>query len=315
MSDNIKNALQKAYAICSMYNNIGVSISGGSDSDIMLDLLLKVCPKEKMTFNFFDTGIEYEATKSHLKYLEERYEIIIERYRASVPVPLGCQRFGLPFLSKYVSSMIERLQQHNFKWEDKPYKELEQEYKNCKSALKWWCNIQSELLESQFNIARNKYLKEFLIENPPDFKISAKCCDGAKKENAYQLEKTKGFDLSCIGVRKAEGGIRSNAYKGCFDERETGTTKHFRPIFWLTNEDKKEYEEKYNIIHSDCYRVYGFKRTGCARCPFAKSEIEEAGTMLFEPKLFQATEKIFGKSYEYYTKFLQFKEQKKQNKD
>ena len=29
MSDNITNAIQKAYSICGLYNNIGVSISGG----------------------------------------------------------------------------------------------------------------------------------------------------------------------------------------------------------------------------------------------------------------------------------------------
>lgn len=309
--DNITNALQKAYSICGLYNNIGVSISGGADSDIMLDLLLRVAPKEKFTFYFFDTGIEYDATKVHLDYLEKRYDIVIERHKAIVPVPLGCQKYGLPFISKYTSKMIDRLQTHNFEWEDRPYEELIEKYPRCKGALAWWCNYNKskDPEHSIYNISRYKYLKEFLIENPPPFKISDKCCQGAKKDNAHKLEKEKKIELSCIGVRKAEGGIRS-AIKSCFDEREKGDVKHFRPIFWFTSEDKKIYEEKYNIIHSDCYRVYGMKRTGCARCPFGKNNIEEYSIMMFEPKLYQATENIFGKSYDYRTQYENYKKQK-----
>lgn len=310
--DNITNALQKAYSICGLYNNIGVSISGGADSDIMLDLLLKVAPKEKFTFYFFDTGIEYEATKRHLDYLEKRYDIVIERHKAIVPVPLGCQRYGLPFISKYVSQQIGRLQNHNFDWKDGTYEEMVEKYPRCKGALRWFNNNNNKTNnpeKSQFNIYRHKWLREFLIDNPPTFKISDKCCEGAKKNNAHQLEKERNFDLCCIGVRKAEGGIRS-AIKSCFDEREKGKVKHFRPIFWLTNEDKKIYDEKYNIIHSDCYRVYGMKRTGCARCPFGSSNIEEYSTMLFEPKLYQATENIFGKAYDYRMQYENYKKQR-----
>ena len=310
--NNITNALQKAYAICGLYNNIGVAISGGADSDIMLDLLLRVAPKEKFTFYFFDTGIEYEATKRHLDYLEKRYDIIIERHKALVPVPLGCKKYGLPFLSKYVSEMIERLQEHNFQWEDEPYEYLVEKYHNCKEALNWWCNRNKTTVmeRSMFNIQRYKYLKEFLIENPPPFKISNKCCDGAKKNNAKKIEVERNIELSCIGVRKAEGGVRS-VIKSCFDEREKGKTKHFRPIFWFTNEDKKIYEERYNIRHSDCYRVYGYKRTGCARCPFGRSNEENYSIMMFEPKLYHATENIFGKAYEYRAKYEKFKEEMK----
>ena len=66
--------------------------------------------------------------------------------------------------------MISRLQKHNFKWEDKPYDALVKEYPKCKCALKWWCNNNA----SRFNISRNKYLKEFILHNPPTFKISNK---------------------------------------------------------------------------------------------------------------------------------------------
>ena len=38
---NIQYALTKSYEILSRYHNVEASISGGSDSDIMLDILLR----------------------------------------------------------------------------------------------------------------------------------------------------------------------------------------------------------------------------------------------------------------------------------
>ena len=74
------------------------------------------------------------------------------------------------------------------------------------SALKWWTNYD----DSQwFGIMRNPWLKEFIIKNPPDFKISPKCCDGAKKNTAHNYQKLHDFDLVILGVRTAEGGGES----------------------------------------------------------------------------------------------------------
>ena len=60
--------------------------------------------------------------------------------------------------------MIERLQRHNFQWEDKPFDTLYKKYPKCKSALMWWCNAHPQ--GSRFNISVNKYLKEFIIQTP-----------------------------------------------------------------------------------------------------------------------------------------------------
>jgi len=70
-----------------------VSISGGADSDMMLDMIMALDPAKNYPFNemhyvWFDTGIEYTATKQHLKNLEEKYGITIERRRAKTPVPI-----------------------------------------------------------------------------------------------------------------------------------------------------------------------------------------------------------------------------------
>lgn len=63
------------------YEKILCSISGGSDSDIMMDLFCRI-NKDKVKFVFFDTGLEYQATKDHLKELEDKYNIEIAWIRA-----------------------------------------------------------------------------------------------------------------------------------------------------------------------------------------------------------------------------------------
>ena len=196
------------------YSNVAISISGGSDSDVMLDMCHRMDKYNKLKYIWFDTGLEYQATKDHLKYLEDKYGITIEVGKHNKSIPTCCKEYGQPFLSKFVSEYISRLQHHNFKWEDRSFEELYKEYPNCKVALNWWCNGHGE--NSKFNINRNRYLKEFMVENPPHFKISNKCCKYVKKDVAKRYKKENAIDLSLVGVRKAEGGARSAAYKNCF---------------------------------------------------------------------------------------------------
>ena len=209
------------------YKKALCSISGGADSDIVLDLVTKCDNNKIVDYVFFDTGLEYQATKDHIKFLEQKYNIEIETIRPEVPIPLSCKRYGQPFLSKRVSEMISRLQKHGFKWEDKPFEELIKEYPKCKSALMWWCNAYDD--KSRFNIKYNKLLKEFIIANHPNFPISSLCCKYGKKDLAHDKLK-QGYDLNITGVRKAEGGVRASAYKSCFDNTDKGYD-NYRPIF------------------------------------------------------------------------------------
>ena len=132
------------------YDNVLVSISGGSDSDIILDLVTKLDTEHKYHYVFFDTGLEYKATKEHLKYLENKYNINIVIERPKKPVPLAVKEYGEPFLSKNVSEMISRLQQHNFQWEDEPFEILIKRYPKCKCALMWWCNANEKKLNGTY---------------------------------------------------------------------------------------------------------------------------------------------------------------------
>lgn len=112
--------LLRAYKIINdkKYKKIVCSISGGSDSDIMLDIVWRCDKDNKVTYVWFNTGLEYQATKDHLKSLEEKYQIEIKSYKAIKAIPLSCREYGQPFISKQVSEYIQRLQRHGFQWDD-----------------------------------------------------------------------------------------------------------------------------------------------------------------------------------------------------
>lgn len=320
----IADAFTKADSIINdpKYDSILCSISGGSDSDVMLDLIHKVDIDKKVQYIWFNTGLEYQATKNHLEYLENRYDIQIHRERAIKPIPLCTKEHGQPFLSKRVSDMMWRLQEWNFQWEDEPFDKLLEKYPNCRSALKWWCNMWAPRHTeswgySMFNISYNRYLKDFIVQNPPTFKISGACCDYAKKKVSKQYIKQNKIQLSVIGVRRAEGGARSSAYTSCFDAKNSHHNyDNYRPIFWFENVDKSKYDNLFDIQHSDCYTEWGFKRTGCVGCPFNKHFADELQIVeQHEPMMYKAVCNVFKDSYEYTKMYRQFiAEQKKREK-
>lgn len=307
-SEAVQSAVPRTDREIASHDNIACSISGGADSDIMLDIVSRLDTEKKVHYVFFDTGIEMRATLKHLDYLEDRYGITIEHIRHDTPIPIAVKEYGYPFLSKQISIYIERLQRHNFNWVDEPFDVLYKKYPKCKIALSWWCNNFYE--GSRYNISYTPYLKEFMMLNPPKIKISPKCCDYGKKKPAEQFRKENEIDITLIGIRKAEGGARTVAYKSCMSDGVHGL-QHF-PLFWFKDEDKKAYEKACDIVHSDAYTVYGCKRTGCAGCPFG-SGFEDELKMLekYEPQLYKAVCNIFGPAYEYTRAYRAFRDQKK----
>ena len=301
--------LIRAYKIINdkKYKKIVCSISGGSDSDIMLDIVWRCDKDNKVTYVWFNTGLEYQATKDHLKFLEQKYQIEIKSYKAIKAIPLSCKTYGQPFISKQTSEYIQRLQRHGFQWEDLTFEELLSKYPKCKSALQWWCNYN---LTDNFNVRKNKWLKEFVIANHPQFMISNKCCQYAKKDVSHKLIKNEKYDLNIVGIRKSEGGARSIAYKNCFDDNNGGCD-NYRPLFWYNNKDKREYEDVYDVTHSKCYTEYGLKRTGCCGCPYGRDyQTELEIIQKYEPKLYKAVINIFGDAYEYTRQYREFRDKK-----
>ncbi|SDA76898.1 Phosphoadenosine phosphosulfate reductase family protein [Lachnospiraceae bacterium G11] len=313
----IKKSLTTTFQKLKDYDKIICSISGGSDSDLIIDLCQQFDESNKIQYVFFDTGLEFEATKEHIRDLERRYNVEIKRIRAVKPIPVCCREYGQPFLSKQVSEWISRLQRHGFQWDDTDDLEfLMGKYHNCKAALRWWCNDYPKALGgkvSSYNIEYNSYLKEFMIENPPQFSISNKCCHFAKKKVASDFKKKEKPDLNMYGVRKAEGGARKGAYKNCFTTKKSGADE-YRPVFWYLESTKKTYEEHYGVEHSRCYTEYGLKRTGCAGCPYARNNEEELRAMeMYEPRLYRAVSNVFRDSYEYTRAYREYVARRKGN--
>lgn len=306
IGDNLVIAYSKINS--PLYEKIICTVSGGYDSDIVIDICAKCDKNKKITYVWFNTGLEYQATKDHLKELEERYKIKIEERKAKKPIPIACKEKGLPFLSKKISEYIGRLQRYGFKWEDKPFEELYREYPKCKAALRWWCNEWGE--GSQFNISRHRYLKEYMIDNPPtQTRFSADCCKYGKKDVLHDELKEGGYDLNITGMRKAEGGARSTVFKSCFKVNDDGCDMYM-PVWWYSDKTKELYRKHYKISRSLCYEKYGLRRTGCAGCPYGRDfekELEIIKT--YEPNLYKAVNNIFGESYRYtrnYRRYVAF---------
>ncbi|ONI47615.1 hypothetical protein AN643_00435 [Candidatus Epulonipiscioides saccharophilum] len=312
LPDN-KNILKTVLTISNkfnsgLYENIAVSISGGSDSDIMLDLIMRIVTPANLPnvkFVFFNTGLEYKATLRHLDYLENKYSCNIIR-KKPVSIPKVVKECGQPIFSKYTADKLSCMQRHNMEFKYFATEEAIEKYGRVKDVSKWWNNEWSSHPKSPFNINKRKKLKSFLIDNPPDFKVSDKCCHYTKKLPIKMFYEEHDIDLAVTGIRMAEGGIRSVSYGGsCFTDK---SIRHnyatYRPLFFWTDMDKLEYKKYFNIKYSDCYEVYGFTRTGCAGCPFNLKLNEDLDKMkIYEPDLYKACNNVFGDAYKYTKKY------------
>ena len=302
------------------------SYSGGSDSDIMIDLIEKtrrLFEFPPVKYVFFNTGLEMKATKDHVKAIGEKYGVEIMECRPKVGIVQAVRAHGVPFVSKIMSAGLEEWQKKDVplsaaveyeRAEDKAQKrrELSQRYPKCESLINFLCccNSAGEPRPNiQLVINSSKYMRDFIDEFPPDFQISAKCCDYCKKQPAHSVQ--KGYDMIITGERRAEGGMRSVPRKEnsslCFTETSSGQYR-LRPLYYVTDEDKAWYKDYYGIRYSDAYEVYGLTRTGCCGCPISYKAVEDLEKIRpFEPNVVKAAWNIFGKSYEYRAKYIEYK--------
>ena len=320
-----KRLVQHPNAIC--------SYSGGSDSDIMIDLIEKtrsLFELPPIKYVFFNTGLEMRATKEHVKFVAQKYGVEIEEVRPKIGIVQASKKYGIPFVSKIMSAGLSEFQSKNVplsvaqeydEAEDKAAKrkELKKRYPKCESLINFLCccNSAGEPRPNiQLVINSSKYMRDFIAEYPPDFKISAKCCDYCKKQVAHKVQ--KGYEMIITGERRAEGGMRSVPRKDntslCFTE--TGSWQfRLRPLYYVTDDDKAWYKEHYGLKYSDAYEIYGMKRTGCCGCPISYRAVDDLELIRpFEPNLVKAAYNVFGKSYEYRAKYNEYKEQRKLEK-
>lgn len=306
------------------------SYSGGADSDILIDLI----ERTRNAFNlppvkyvFFNTGLEMEATKRHVKETAEKYGVEIEEVRPKINIVKASRQYGIPFLNKHFSQRLSEYQNKNVPMsivdeyknaenKSKKYHEIVERYPNSKGLINFLLgtNKNGEYHLTQLALDKEKYLKDFLQNSPPCFKISAKCCEYCKKQIAHQTQ--KGFDMVITGERRAEGGVRATSKSllknnptntMCFAEQSNGQYR-FRPLFYVSNKDKEWYKQEYGIKYSDAYEVYGLTRTGCCGCPISCKAVDDLEKIRpYEPNVVKAAWYIFGKSYDYRKKYNEYK--------
>lgn len=317
-----KRLTQHPNAIC--------SYSGGADSDILLDLIeraRRIFNLPPVKYAFFNTGLEMKATRDHVKATAEKYGVEISEYRPKVNIVTASRKYGIPFVSKIMSAGLSEWQKKGVPLsvadeydaaEDKEAKrqELRERYPKCESVLNFLCccNSKGEPRPNiQLVINSSKYMRDFIAEYPPDFQISAKCCDYCKKQLAHRVQ--KGFDMVITGERRDEGGMRSVPRKDstsmCFTETSSGQYR-LRPLFYVSDADKAWYKETYGVRYSDAYEVYGLTRTGCCGCPISYKAVADLEMIRpYEPNVVKGAWAIFGKSYEYRQKYNEYKERRR----
>ena len=314
------------------------SYSGGSDSDIMIDLIERTRQEyagfgrelPKVKYVFFDTGLEMRATREHVQATAEKYGVEIVTEKPKINIVLATRMHGIPFVSKIMSAGLEEWQKKGVPLEiaeeyeqaqDKEGKrqELRERYPKCESVINFLCccNSAGEPRPNiQLVINSSKYMREFIRDNPPDFEISAKCCDYCKKQLAHRVQKD--YEMIITGERRDEGGMRSVPRKDnttlCFTETSNGQYR-LRPLYYVSDRDKDWYKAYYNLRYSDAYEVYGLTRTGCCGCPISYKAVADLEKIRpYEPNVVKAAWHIFGKSYEYRQAYNQYKAAREEEK-
>ena len=243
-----KRLIEHPNAIC--------SYSGGSDSDIMIDLIERtrtLFNLPPITYVFFNTGLEMKATKDHVKAVADKYGVNVQTIRPKISIVQASRKYGIPFVSKIMSGGFEEWQKKNIPLtiadeyaaaENKQAKraELSKRYQHCESLINFLCCCNSEgdpRPNIQLVINSSKYMLDFIKEYPPDFKVSAKCCDYCKKQPAHNIQ--KGYEMIITGERRDEGGMRSVPRKDCttmcFTETSNGQFR-LRPLYYVSDNDK-----------------------------------------------------------------------------
>ena len=302
----------------------------------------------EIRYAFFNTGLEMKATKDHVREVADKYGVEISEYqpikgyikvttngkeekipcKSAMNIVNATKQHGIPFVSKIMSGGLGEWQKKGVplsiaeeyeQAEDKHAKrlELKERYPKCESLINFLCccNKDGEPRPNiQLVINSSKYMRDFIAEYPPEFQISAKCCDYCKKHVAHFIQKD--FDMIITGERRDEGGMRSVPRKDntslCFTETASGQFR-LRPLYYVSDKDKAWYKEYYGIKYSDAYEVYGLTRTGCCGCAISYKAVDDLELIRpYEPNVVKAAWNIFGDSYRYRQKYNEYKANRKE---
>lgn len=240
----LQDRIQKIKSINELYdleNNSYISFSGGKDSTILHYILDEALPNNKIPRVYINTGIEYKDIYIYVKNLAEKDERFVI-YSSGVNIKEMLTKEGYPFKSKEHSQKVL-------------------EYRNGGRSdylLKYF-----RIKEGGFNPCPKKLL--YQIQNS-DLKISHKCCYKLKKEPIKRWMKENRKSITITGMRKEEGGQRSNINCIVLKKDEL---KKFHPLSVVNEDFENWYIQERNIkLCKLYYPPFNFERTGCKGCPF-----------------------------------------------
>lgn len=228
-------------------SNAYIAFSGGKDSVIVHHLVDLALPDNRIPRVYLNTGIEYSNIKKYVEYLSKNDDRII-LLNSNVNIKKMLKENGYPFKSKEHS---ERVYEFN---------------KNSTALYikKYITGIDSNGNKS-FKKCPNILLYQF--KEKGKYNYGHLCCHKLKKEPSKKWAKENNKNITITGMRKEEGGQRSNL--NCIYTDAKGNLKKFHPLLIIDEKFEKEFIKRNDIkLCKLYYSPYNFKRTGCKGCPF-----------------------------------------------
>lgn len=246
----LADRIQKIQSINEIYdlkNNAYIAFSGGKDSVVLSHLIDKALPDNKIPRVYVNTGIEYWFMVKFVKEQAEKDDrIVIIKPTKNIKKML--EEKGYPFKSKAHSDNVAIYQHGGMTNWVKVYLGIGDRYK----AKQYQC---PDKLKYQFT---------------PGFKlkVSRQCCVELKKKPIKEYEKSSGRTIGLTGMRKEEGGSRSNLNCVIFDKEKH--VKKFHPLLVVSDEFEEWFIKENNIELCELYKPpFNFERTGCKGCPYS----------------------------------------------
>ena len=292
-SDNeilLLDRIDKIQAINKQYNlldNAYISFSGGKDSTVLHYLIDLALPNNKIPRVYINTGIEYKSIVNFVKELAKQDDRIIV-VNSGVNIKQMLEDKGYPFKSKEHSLKIGEWQKGS----------------RAKSIVKY---------KEGINFVCPKIL-QYQFEDSFKLKLSSECCNELKKKPIKKWQKENHRTISITGMRRAEGGQRSNI--NCIVTEKEGALLKFHPLSVVNDSFEEWFINEYNIKLCELYyEPYNFIRTGCKGCPYAIELQRELDVMeKFLPNERKQCETIWEPVYDEYRRIgYRLKERKSKN--
>jgi len=216
-------------------NQMYISVSGGKDSMVLLDLVRRVNPNIKAVF--CNTGQEWPEIVYFTRTIDN-----LETIRPKMNFKKVIEHYGYPVISKEQSQFIHEIRTTK----SEKLKDIRLNGNKAgmgKLSKKWY----------------------YMLDAP--FKISHKCCDKLKKEPFKRYEKATGLS-PFIGTMAGESRLRAQQWKkyscNAFEKNRPSSN----PLTIWTEKDIWEYIKMFNVPYCEIYNVDGIERTGCLFCMY-----------------------------------------------